>query len=192
MVERTEALKTEYNGTQYRSRTEARWAVFFDEIRIDFEYEKEYLTLPSKVRYLPDFYLPQFSAYLEVKPNSDSIVTEECVKARELASDLQGTDTNVWLATGGPSENNGNIIPLSDWDKSDDIEHILSVTENRYIFWQDRRDEGMYWLHAVDSDGNMRRTFLIGGWGVETDHTREPMMFGLVEKSYKKARSFEF
>lgn len=192
MAERIDALETEYNGIHYRSRTEARWAIFFEGIGVDFEYEKEYLTLSNKEIYLPDFYLPQFKAYLEVKPNSDSIVTEECVKARQLAFDLQGTGINVWLATGGPSKNNGNIIPLSDWDKEDDIRHILSVTENRYIFMQDRRDEGIYWLHAEDSRGNMRRTFLVGGWGKVTDHDREPIMFGLVEESYEKARKFKF
>jgi len=192
MSERTEAKITRYKNIEFRSRTEARWAVFFDGLGINYEYEKELLKLSDGKRYLPDFFLPQFNAYLEVKPNSDSIVTEESIKSRQLAHDLGKTSTKVWLATGGPTELNGNIIPLSDWDKSDDIRHILSVQENRYIFYQDRRDEGLYWLHAVDCDGSMRKTFLVGGWGTETDHSREPLMFGLVEQSYLKARSYNF
>jgi hypothetical protein len=189
---RIQSKVTTYNGIEYRSRTEARWAVFFDGIGISFDYEKEFLQLSDGKSYLPDFYLPQFNAYLEVKPNSDSIITEECVKARQLAHDLEGQAIKVWLSTGGPSEQNGNIIPLSSWNKSDDIAHILAVKENRYMFYQDRRDEGLFWLYAEDNDETMRQTYLIGGWGIETDHTREPLMFGLVKKSYELARSFVF
>lgn len=192
MAERIESKTTNYKGIQFRSRTEARWAVFFDGIGVDFEYEKERLTLSDGTSYLPDFYLPQFDAYLEVKPNSDSIVTEESVKARQLAHDLEGKDTVVWLSTGAPTEQKGNIIPLSQWKKSDDIEHILAVKENRYMFYQDRRDEGIYWLYAEDCDETMRHTYLVGGWGTETDHVREPMMFGLVKEAYQGARSYVF
>ena len=35
------AIETIYNGYRFRSRLEARWAVFFDEIGIKYEYEKE-------------------------------------------------------------------------------------------------------------------------------------------------------
>ena len=51
------AIETKYNGYRFRSRLEARWAVFFDSLRIEYEYEKEGYELPSG-RYLPDFWLP--------------------------------------------------------------------------------------------------------------------------------------
>jgi hypothetical protein len=35
------AIDTEYDGHLYRSRLEARWAVFFDTLDIPFEYELE-------------------------------------------------------------------------------------------------------------------------------------------------------
>jgi hypothetical protein len=192
MAERTESKETEYNYVTYRSRTEARWAVFFDELGITNEYEKERITLSNGQTYLPDFYLPEFNAYLEVKPNDDKIVTEESFKARKLSEDLNGSDTKVWLAMGGPTEQTANIIPLSDWDLSVPIDEILQVKENRYIFYQDRRDKGLYWLYAEDVYDSMRATFLVGGWGTETDHDRIPMMFDQVERAYKKAREYNF
>ena len=49
------AIETEYKGYRFRSRLEARWAVFFDEAGIKWEYEPEGFELPSGKRYLPDF-----------------------------------------------------------------------------------------------------------------------------------------
>lgn len=62
------AIETRYNGYRFRSRTEARWAVFFDAAGIRYEYEKEGYELPSG-RYLPDFWLPDVEggAWFEVK-----------------------------------------------------------------------------------------------------------------------------
>ena len=60
------ALETLYRGVKYRSRTEARWAVFLDELRIAYNYEPEGLDLGGEW-YLPDFWLPQPGVWLEVK-----------------------------------------------------------------------------------------------------------------------------
>lgn len=49
------AIQTEYNGYIFRSRLEARWAVFFDALGVEYEYEPEGFELPSGKRYLPDF-----------------------------------------------------------------------------------------------------------------------------------------
>ena len=49
------AIQTEYNGYKFRSRLEARWAVFFDALGVEYEYEPEGFQLPSGARYLPDF-----------------------------------------------------------------------------------------------------------------------------------------
>lgn len=72
------AIETSYKGYQFRSRLEARWAVFFDHLGIKWQYEPEgfeksiewYEKLggePQKVRYLPDFYLPATGTWVEVK-----------------------------------------------------------------------------------------------------------------------------
>ena len=61
------AIETEYNGYRFRSRLEARWAVFFDALGIKYEYEPEGFELSDGTKYLPDFYLPDFDYYVEVK-----------------------------------------------------------------------------------------------------------------------------
>lgn len=60
------AIETQYAGCRFRSRLEARWAVFFDTIGIDWQYEPEGYELADGRRYLPDFYLPRIGWY-EVK-----------------------------------------------------------------------------------------------------------------------------
>lgn len=65
------AIETKYNGYFFRSRTEARWAVFFDTIGYKWQYEDEGYSLNNGRWYLPDFklFLPNDKIfYAEVKP----------------------------------------------------------------------------------------------------------------------------
>lgn len=48
-------IETFYKGYRFRSRLEARWAVFFDAIGADWEYEPEGFVLENGMYYLPDF-----------------------------------------------------------------------------------------------------------------------------------------
>lgn len=50
-------IETEYAGYKFRSRLEARWAVFFDACGVDWEYEPQGYTLQDGTKYLPDFLL---------------------------------------------------------------------------------------------------------------------------------------
>lgn len=157
---------------------------------MDYEYEPETLTLSTGVKYLPDFWLPQFQAYFEVKPSNEAVVTEECSKARQLAQDQQ--DANVWLAMGAPNAKNANILPLSQWPNETAIEEILAAPENRYQILEDRRDEGIYWLLSEFVEGSFSRAFAIGGPGTNTNHDRLPLMHWSVEKAYQSATSYKF
>lgn len=66
------AIETWYAGCRFRSRLEARWAVFFDALGVEWDYEPEGLALEDGTRYLPDFWLPQLRVWFEVKgPNGD-------------------------------------------------------------------------------------------------------------------------
>lgn len=70
------AIQTRYNGHRFRSRTEARWAVFFDYLDVPYEYEPEGYVLDDGTRYLPDFYLPREDCFFEIKgaePSEDDI-----------------------------------------------------------------------------------------------------------------------
>lgn len=66
-------IETVYNGYRFRSRLEARWAVFFDALGIKYEYEPEGFQMSDGTMYLPDFYLPESKSFFEVK----GIMSEE-------------------------------------------------------------------------------------------------------------------
>jgi len=61
-------IETCYKGYRFRSRLEARYAVFMDAMKVEWQYEPEGFELPSG-RYLPDFFLPQVNGgtWLEIK-----------------------------------------------------------------------------------------------------------------------------
>lgn len=86
-------IETVYNGYRFRSRLEARWAVFFDAADIKYEYEPEGFKLPSG-GYLPDFYLPELQVYVEIKPFNRDVVkfsgdgNEWELKCEEFRSDV--------------------------------------------------------------------------------------------------------
>jgi hypothetical protein len=62
------SIKTKFNGVEYRSKLEARWAVFFNHYGLKYEYEPESFRLINGIVYCPDFYLPELDHYCEVKP----------------------------------------------------------------------------------------------------------------------------
>jgi hypothetical protein len=80
------AIETLYRGFRFRSRLEARWAIFFDVAGIPWRYEEQGYDLSrvrvpnepksadaySPLRYLPDFYLPEQDCWIEVKPSTPS------------------------------------------------------------------------------------------------------------------------
>jgi hypothetical protein len=63
-------IETRYAGRLFRSRLEARWAVFFDKLGISWEYEPEGYKLEDGTWYLPDFRLTLMRKeyWCEVKP----------------------------------------------------------------------------------------------------------------------------
>ena len=89
-------IETRYKGYRFRSRLEARWAVYFDAEDIAWEYEPQGYDLDG-VCYLPDFWLPQVSMFAEVK--AGEFTPEELRKCRLLA---EATDYRVLLLDGAP------------------------------------------------------------------------------------------
>ena len=66
-------IETIYKGCRFRSRSEARWAVFFDEAGIAWQYEPEGFEQYG-MRYLPDFFLPKTQTWVEVKGNREALL----------------------------------------------------------------------------------------------------------------------
>lgn len=72
-MENIPAIPTRYDGHDFRSRLEARYAVFFNAIHQAYEYEPGYFDLGNGIRYAPDFVLHgvkgrfEGDLYIEVK-----------------------------------------------------------------------------------------------------------------------------
>ena len=145
-----QAIKTIYKGFAFRSRLEARWAVFFDAMGIKWEYEKEGYILEDKTLYLPDFWLPESKVFLEVKPECLSV--EENKKCAQLAK-LHP----VILAVGIPephvyemmgyAENIPGFYTVFDGDTTEET-YTGNVSEYIFLFYHD--DEPGNWESAPE------------------------------------------
>lgn len=116
------AIQAQYAGCHFRSRLEARWAVFFDQLGIEWEYEKQGFDLPSG-RYLPDFWLPTVGdgIWFEVKGIEPSKAEEAL--AWELAV---ATKSEVVISAGD--------IPWPDTDRG--VEHP-ALGAGRSVYFPD-------------------------------------------------------
>lgn len=79
-------IPTMYGGLLYRSKLEACWACFFDELGIVYDYEVESYSLPSG-NYLPDFYLPKTEGGIWAEVKARHPEEHEIDLARELADE---------------------------------------------------------------------------------------------------------
>ena len=95
------AIETKYKGYRFRSRLEARWAVFFDALNIKWEYELEGFNLGDLGYYLPDFWLSDFRVYAEVKPQKFTYEEWSKCDALEHCLILDGKPQHKgWYLTG--------------------------------------------------------------------------------------------
>lgn len=98
------AHPTKWNGIQYRSRLEARWAIFFTALGISFQYEPLLLVREGMRKlYVPDFYLPGLKCFLEVKPNAPT--RKEVAKAQLLSTSCNAPvfiSTNDFFSINSP------------------------------------------------------------------------------------------
>jgi hypothetical protein len=66
------AIQTRYAGCHFRSRLEARWAVFFDDMGIPWQYEPQGFNIDGR-NYLPDFLLTECQTWIEVKGDEHAL-----------------------------------------------------------------------------------------------------------------------
>lgn len=116
------AIQTHYNNLFFRSRLEARWAVFFDVLGIRYEYEPEKFQC-GDLRYIPDFFLPQigswnseFGTFFEVKGTRPD--DEGLRKAVELEKQVRAS---VAVAIGDIRE--PEIVLVDNFGNGNDIYH---------------------------------------------------------------------
>lgn len=90
------SIETHYRGCRFRSRLEARWAVFFDRLGVPWRHEEEGYE-GRTARWLPDFYLPTLNLHAEVKgPHSP----EDFRRIVDVMSDPTNPWFDVWPGRG--------------------------------------------------------------------------------------------
>jgi len=145
------AIETKYKGYSFRSRTEARWAVFFDKLGLRWDYEEEGYVLRKTGCYLPDFkvILPSDEIiYCEVNHSeADDFAEDEIRKLREFANE---SGCKVILLTGVPDFRAYNqILPGS---PSNTFTAAFFRDYGNYICTADE-----YWFQALKLDSNTGR-----------------------------------
>lgn len=101
------AIPTRYKGYHFRSRLEARWAVFFDTMGCQWQYEPNGYQLADGSLYLPDFLIHEgFSeaAYIEVKPPVESALKVGLANCRALLEVVGASISLISMVVGPPGE----------------------------------------------------------------------------------------
>jgi hypothetical protein len=162
------AIETRYKGYRFRSRLEARWAVFFDALGIKWEYEVEGYDLGKAGWYLPDFKLEgPWPVFFEVKAGEPS--DQEREKCRQLAL---AHDGECIIGYEGLFSSQARFDVFA--GHSDAIDGILTLNgyigmDEFVVVWDDNSDGD---LDSVQRHGSVH---FKGHRGVRTIHDyREP------------------
>jgi len=108
------AIDTVYKGHRFRSRLEARWAVFFNSLGLSYEYEKEGFDLDG-ILYLPDFWMPALDIFIEIKGSALTKLDERKIEALVRASNK---NCLVLIGQIGPPDTEHNVpydCPMYSW-----------------------------------------------------------------------------
>lgn len=92
-------IETRYNGFRFRSRLEARWAIFFDFVGLRYEYEIEGFEI-NGIRYLPDFYIPSLDRWFEIK--AKPLTSSEMKKCEEFCFNKDNENIKYSVLIGTP------------------------------------------------------------------------------------------
>lgn len=96
-------IETHWKGYRFRSRLEARWAVFFETLGIAWEYEVEGFEWTANDgtirRYLPDFYLPELETWVEVKGSESQLDYEFLSELIADGGHLPGVEDSFYVGS---------------------------------------------------------------------------------------------
>ena len=207
------AIETIYNGYRFRSRLEARWAVFFDVLGIKYQYELEgYETkitgedgnIEKTIRYLPDFYLPDTRTFVEVKGNlskNDAYKMEQILDYGSPLPHFDGSyDFKENLYVGyRPGLLILGEIPCVDWGivLHKFVTHRKGLWFGHAVFFNSR------WLHLVNEtsanlinlfsgDNEIEEPLSNGNFEPETKYLSTKLANAKVVQAYKTARQARF
>lgn len=132
-----------YNGIQYRSRLEAKWAAFFEFIGWKYDYEPVEFELKG---WMPDFYISNLQLLIEVKPYSqwsEEVLNKikphaSTLRCGIIAEDIYSDESSYYL---GKEFNQGEGLILID------ITIPYKGNYNKYVIrnlWKEAQNKVMY------------------------------------------------
>ncbi len=119
-------LDTRYKGYLFRSRLEARWAVFYDALHLNWIYEMEGFDLGGGLTYLPDFFFPDLKIWIEIKAQRPTKV--EMTKVERLAK-LSGQRVYIFFG----------VIPYYNGV------HLEQTFDSAWVYYPHGGWDGDYW-----------------------------------------------
>lgn len=190
------AIETTYNGYKFRSRLEARWAVFFDTAGIRYLYEDEgYILQPdiNPTPYLPDFYFPDYGAYGEVKGDYSLLDWGLLTDAVEWGNGLPGIYQSDEAKNGkvpvlillGQIPQVKTSIPIHFMVYHNEGGCLGTVDFNKSVINPDFCGEGLAWEAPKDTDYWQG---IFNGDYIRIEGTLSPK----VQAAYRKARQARF
>lgn len=121
-------IPTTYRNVRFRSRLEARWAVFYDALGLEWHYEHEGYQLPSGW-YVPDFWIPRLHAYIEIKAVLEFGCLLRCAELADhgfLVACMIQPEVAPYKLNGGLWRGFDCLGPDAVWSQSQDGSFILT------------------------------------------------------------------
>jgi hypothetical protein len=174
-------IPTRYNEITFRSRREARWAVFWDELGVKYFYEYEGFQLQSGW-YIPDFWLPHLKIWVEIKANEPS--QEALNKAKEVCWCTNKPLLLYWddvVETASPQS-------LMFWFVAGLVEgdpKELVLYQEEGWEWKECDDCGQLFVGYSGGDGNQIRNCLCRNRALGKAPSR-------LEEAYREAQTYRF
>lgn len=200
------AIDTLYEGHYFRSRTEARWAVFWKTLGLPFEYESEgYYLDDGNVMYLPDYYIRAWNTYVEIKaeaPNSNEI--RKCMLLH------RESEKPVLLIYGQPWQGEYKALLFDDESMAQCYEEfphryfegaIFGCSSCDYLMFVSEGDSGNYLKSVYENDFHHRDSAGVLYFGLghvttkcrsENCVEREPVFTDALREAFLAARKERF
>lgn len=170
------SIDTIYNGYKFRSRLEARWAVFFDEMGFEYEYEPEGFLIEDEETGENITYLPDFKIY----SNGTRVLGEVC----EIYVEVKGSMTDEDRRKITAFAKHYPVLVLGNIPTDSEEMALLGFNTIYHSFW------------LIDGDWGWPALFMVcDGHPLLADEQREswtPEGRDLVDKAFIKAKQARF
>ncbi len=130
-----------YKDCYYTTKLEAKWAVFFDNLNIKYDYEPRRKNVLSGKVYIPKFYLHKYDIFADIHPQKKE--TAELEKEYKFA-----TQNNLLIIFGEPAID-GYVVKYIGDSFSDDVP---SPYMDNAVFAMGRRTDCLYLVENEEEE----------------------------------------